>query len=155
MSVRPSRSFRALRAALAVVLSLVATVGPAVAHGPGDSREKMLEVQRLLGRGAFTEAIEVLDHVERDHPHDEVIARVLYWRAFALWRMGDDERLVRATVDLRRLVREFPDVAVRIEARTLCERVARALMQAEDPVRAAEIGELVQVLVELEESTNP
>ena len=141
--------------ALAVVLVAIVVTAPAVAHGPGDSREAMQEVERLLGRGAFAEAIEVLDHVERDHPHDEVIARVLHWRAFARWRLGDDESLRHATDDLVRLVREFPDVALRIESRALCERVARALIQVEDPVRAAEVEELIRVLVELEESKTP
>ena len=126
-----------------VLLLLVVGLGTAPAHGPEDSRAKFDEAQALLQRGAYREAVHLLEEVEREHPYGEVVAHALHWRAFALWKLGDREELRRAVDVLEQMVDDHPDAAVKRDTAALCDRVAAALHEHDDPwtaERAVELG---------------
>ena len=143
-----------LIAGLSVGLIVGPAVGTASGHGPQDSRALFEEVQRLLQRGAFTEVVEVLEHAEQEHPYDEVIARALHWRVFALWRLGDESSLRRAAEELGALVRDHPDAAVRLDTRALGERLVRSLAERDLVFVAEEVETLVERLRAHAEATS-
>lgn len=130
---------RTHRLAWPVLLSLaVVLAGPIAALAqPADSaaeaKELYEQARRQIRRENYRRAAEAFREVHEDHPRSDYAADALYWEAFALYKLENDDGLRRALDLLEEQERHFPSAYEDGDGEFLATRVRRML---------AEIGDL-------------
>lgn len=108
------------------------SVPPAVHHA-GDPADTLYQVAReALSRGDYREAARLFGRIVEEEPDSEYAPDALYWRAFALYRVGGTDELRSAIGALERQRERYPDAATRGDAETLLVRIRGALARRGD-----------------------
>ena len=85
------------------------------------------QARRALNEDRFREAERMYERVSRESDDKARVAESLYWRAFALYRLGAAQDLVKAQQELDQLHQRFPDADNMPDADRLAKRVERTL----------------------------
>lgn len=107
---------------------------------PGDSLYRA--ARERLNRDDYRQAVDLFREVRSRYPRSRYAPQALYYQAFALYRIGDEDEL-RAGLDaLRELERSYPESAVAREDRqSLATRIEGALARLGDEESYQEIRE--------------
>lgn len=113
------------------------------ARYPQDPADSLYRAaQERLNRNDYEGAAEMFRQVRQRYPSSSYAPQTLYFQAFALYRIGEEEELRSANDALRELQREYPDSPVaREDARTLQTRIEGALARLGDADAAGGIVE--------------
>lgn len=106
--------------------------------GPADSLYRL--GREAINRGDFRRAAELFEEISDDYPRSQYAADALYWRAFALYREGDEDDLREALRALDRQRSRFPRASTIGDARQLAIRIRGALAQQGDVESAEEVS---------------
>lgn len=92
-------------------LSIVLPLATPTAHAQDDREaEAVFDAGHdALNRNAYREAARRFDEVAREHAESEYAGDALYWKAFALYRVGGRETLGEALGALERQREQYPD----------------------------------------------
>lgn len=119
----------------------IATTPPAI-HYVGDPADTLYQQARAaLNRGDNRQAARLFERIVQEEPDSEYAPDALYWRAFALYRVGGNDVLSQAleALDLQR--ERYPDAATRGDADALAVRIRGALAQGGDADAAQRLYE--------------
>lgn len=119
----------------------IATTPPAI-HYHGDPADTLYQQARAaLNRGDNRSAARLFYQIVQEEPDSEYAPDALYWRAFALYRVGGNDAMrdALAALDLQR--ERYPDAATRGDADALAVRIRGALAQGGDADAAQRIYE--------------
>ena len=108
---------------------------PAAPSAPSEDQvdeEIYLRAREAFNEERFREAERLYERVIREDRDHETTALSHYWRAFALYRLGEVSDLKAAAQLLERQRQRFPEEARSREAERLRQRVERALARAGD-----------------------
>src|SRR5688500_12808610 len=103
--------------------------------GPADSLYRL--GREAINRGDFRRAADLFAQISARHPRSQYAPDALYWRAFALYREGDEDDLREALRALDTQRTRFPRASTIGDARQLAIRIRGALAQQGD-VESAE-----------------
>ena len=142
---------------LSLVLALSTGGGPQPSHAvAGGSRDPEVprswlrndpadSVYRLaretLNRRDYRRAAELFAQIVARFPRSGYAGDALYWRAFALYRVGGERDLREALAALRQQKSQFPKAATQGDAATLERRVQGELARRGDSEAAAQVAE--------------
>ncbi|HEY0969926.1 MAG TPA: tetratricopeptide repeat protein, partial [Gemmatimonadales bacterium] len=98
---------------------------PRFAADPADSLYRL--ARQALSRDDFQRAATLFRQIHESHPDSEYAPDAMYWEAYALFRRGSSDDLLRARQVLVRLAELHPDAAARGDTRSLRTRVEGAL----------------------------
>jgi HEAT repeat protein len=114
-----------------------ATMPPApwAAADPADSLYRL--GREAINRGEFRRAERIFAEISEKYPRSEYAPDAPYWRAFALYRSGDEDDLREALKTLDRQQRRFPRATTIADARELAIRI-RGVLAKQGDVDAAE-----------------
>ena len=117
---------------------------PWAAQDPADSLYR--QARRVLNRGEYRQAADLFQRITQRYPRSAYAGDALYWRAFALYRVGGTEELRSARNLLQEQARRYAQAETRTngDARTLATRVDGELARRGD----AEAAERVSVAAE-------
>lgn len=100
--------------------------------------------REALGNGDYRRAAGLFQQIYRKYPKTRYASDALYFRAFALYRAGDNGDLRGALADLETLRSKFADASVASDAQTLRVRICGALARRGDERCASEVEDLAQ-----------
>ena len=123
-------------------MAAVATTPPAV-HYYGDPADTLYQQARAaLNRGDNRQAARLFDRIVEEEPESEYAPDALYWKAFALYRVGGNDALRDALSALDEQRERYPDAATRGDADALAVRIRGALAQGGDADAAQRLYEV-------------
>lgn len=123
---------------LGIFLTLLfALASTALAQDPGARTQEFDAAREMLRAGQYRDAARAFERIERAAPDDDISARSLYWRAFALQREGGRNNLREAAEVLERQFERFPDTARGGDSAELAVQIQGDLAKLGD-ARAAE-----------------
>ncbi|HYD51538.1 MAG TPA: HEAT repeat domain-containing protein [Gemmatimonadaceae bacterium] len=115
---------------------------PPEAWAPQDEADATYRRAReALARDRFREAAALFREIEQKWPRSTYVPEALYWRAFALSRIGDEPALREAVAALDEQARRFPNARTAGDARTLRTRLTGQLARRGDADAAGRISE--------------
>jgi HEAT repeat protein len=121
---------------LLALLLLLLCAALAAANQSDAARASYEQAQELIQRGRFGQAERELQTLLERYPDDEMAAEALYWRAFALYRLGfdvdDREELREAQELLRQALAKNADAQTSGDARALLARLEGKLASLGD-----------------------
>lgn len=119
----------------------------AVANQSDEARRLYEEAQEALQRDRYRRAERQLQELLEKHPDDSMVGEAMYWRAFALYRIGeedDDRRELREARELLQHVLEESDGRNGSrDARELMARIEGKLAQLGDRRAARDLSDRV------------
>ena len=98
---------------------------------PADSLYRA--AREALNRRDYGRAADLFDQVTAKYPTSGYAADALYWRAFALYRLGSTPQLKEGLDALAAQHRRFPQAATRGDAAALEQRIQGELARRGDP----------------------
>src|SRR5688572_2395545 len=124
----------------AVVVALepgFATMPPApwAEADPADSLYRL--GREAINRGEYRRAARIFEEISDKYPRSEYAPDAPYWRAFALYRSGDEDDLREALKTLDRQQRRFPRATTIADGRELAVRI-RGVLAKQGDVESAE-----------------
>jgi HEAT repeat protein len=102
---------------------------------PADSLYRL--GREAINRGEFRRAARLFAEISEKHPRSEYAPDAPYWRAFALYRAGDEDDLREALKTLDSQQRRFPRATTIADARELAIRI-RGMLAKQGDVESAE-----------------
>lgn len=105
---------------------------------PADSLYRA--ARQALNRGEFERAANLFERIAREQPNSSYAPDALYWKAFALYRMGDESRLREALAALEEQRGRYPDAPSRSDAEALATRIRGALARSGDAESAEAVA---------------
>ena len=142
-TLQRSQPMRAIWILLALVLALVSSFATTVgAQSTGERESEFDAARELLRAGQYRDAARAFERIERGDADDEITARSLYWRAFALQREGGRNQLREAAKALELQFERFPDTAQRGDSAELAVQIQADLARLGDAEAAARIAAL-------------
>lgn len=111
---------------------------PAALETPSDSLYRA--ARQALNRGEFERAAILFDRIAREHPNSSYAPDALYWKAFALYRIGDENRLREALAALEEQRTRYPDAPSSADADALATRIRGALARSGDAESAETVA---------------
>ncbi|MDX2192038.1 MAG: HEAT repeat domain-containing protein [Gemmatimonadales bacterium] len=136
-----------LAAGLSLLLAGPAAAAPPIPAAPAaatpdddPATDAYRAAREALNRGEYAKAAELFREVAAKHPKSRVAGDALYWRAFALYRLGGSTRLRDALAALDQQEDAYPDAATRRDAASLAVRVRSALARGGDAASAAALA---------------
>ncbi len=145
----PSR-FLVLAAALLIASAPAAvattaardTTGPRRAWLRDDPADSLYRAAReALSASRWRDAATLFGQIGRRYPSSGYAADALYWRAFALYRLGGSGDLSAARESLRQQERKYPRAATRGDAQALATQISAALARLGDAGAAASVAQ--------------
>jgi HEAT repeat protein len=119
----------------------IATTPPAV-HYYGDPADTLYQQARAaLNRGDNRTAARLFQRIVQEEPDSEYAPDALYWRAFALYRVGGNEALTDALEALALQRERYPDAVTRGDADALAVRISGVLARGGDADAAQRVYE--------------
>lgn len=119
----------------------IATTPPAPRYS-GDPADTLYQQARAaLNRGDNRQAARLFDRIVEEEPESEYAPDALYWKAFALYRVGGNDALREALSALDDQRERYPDAATRRDADALAVRIRGALAQGGDADAAQRVYE--------------
>jgi HEAT repeat protein len=119
-----------------IVLLLLLLAGLATANQSQQARQRYDQAQELIQRGRFRQAERELKELLAEYPEDSMAAEAMYWRAFALYRLGydvdDREQLREARELLERSLKQNSNAQTSGDARALLARLEGKLASLGD-----------------------
>lgn len=113
---------------------------PPVIHRTGDPADTLYQTARAaLSRGDYNEAARLFGRIVEQEPGSEYAPDALYWRAFALYRVGGTDALGLALEALDLQAERFPDAATLGDARALRTRIMGELASRGDAEAAERV----------------
>ena len=123
-----------------VGIFLLLSAGLAAANQSEAARERYDQAQELIQRGRFRQAERDLKELIERYPDDSMAAEALYWRAFALYRLGsevdDREELGEAQRLLQQSLEQNANASTSGDARSLLARLEGKLAALGDEAAA-------------------
>lgn len=125
VSGTPAGSLRSTAVApRAATTLLFATEAPALAHSARDPQDSLYATARnALSSGKYAQAATLFDSLTRTYPKSQYAGDALYWRAYALYRLGGAENLNRALAALESQKASYSGAGTRGDADALAVRV--------------------------------
>jgi HEAT repeat protein len=124
--------------------ALVVALEPGFAQVPpapwaeADPADSLYRLGReAINRGQYRRAADLFSEISEKHPRSEYAPDAPYWRAFALYRAGNDDDLREALKALDGQQRRFPRATTIADARELAVRIRGVLARRGD-VESAE-----------------
>ncbi len=124
--------------------SLVVALEPGFAQTPpepwaeADPADSLYRLGReAINRGEFRRAARLFAEISEKHPRSEYAPDAPYWRAFALYRVGDEDNLREALKILDTQQRRFPRATTVADGRELAIRI-RGVLAKQGDVESAE-----------------
>ena len=119
----------------------IATTPPAARYFDDPADTLYQQARAALNRGDNRQAARLFERIVQEEPDSEYAPDALYWRAFALYRVGGSDALSQAleALDLQR--ERYPDAATRGDADALAVRIRGALAQGGDADAAQRLYE--------------
>jgi HEAT repeat protein len=109
------------------------TTAPRRAWLPGDPADSLYRAARqALSASRWREAANLFGQIGRRYPSSGYAADALYWRAFALYRLGGSRDLQAARKALDQQQEKYPQAATRGDAKALATQVNSALARMGD-----------------------
>ncbi|HEX6536222.1 MAG TPA: HEAT repeat domain-containing protein [Gemmatimonadaceae bacterium] len=106
---------------------------PPPAAFPADSADSLYRTARqAFNDGDYTRAAELFARITERYPKSSYTPDALYWRAFALYRLGGGNQLREALRALDTQARRFPDAATHGDASALATRIRGELAKRGD-----------------------
>jgi HEAT repeat protein len=114
----------------------------------GDPADSLYRAAReALDRRDYRQAADLFNQVTAKYPSSGYAADALYWRAFALYRLGGTPQLKEAREALATQQKRFPRAATRGDAAALEQRIWGELARRGDPDARAHIDSAAQAIV--------
>ncbi|MDB4913197.1 MAG: hypothetical protein JWM95_841 [Gemmatimonadetes bacterium] len=125
-------------------VSSISTHAPApwADNDPADSLYRV--AREALNRNQLTRAAELFADIGRKYPKSAYVADALYYRAFALYRMGGEDDLRQALTSLNTQLSRYPKANTAGDAEELRVRIRGALAKRGDAESAALVSEAAQ-----------
>jgi len=106
--------------------------------------------REALRQEKFEQAAKQFEAIIREQPDSRYVPESYYWRAYALYELGGQDKLRTASETLRQAMQKYPEHSSMEEARDLLVRVQGQLMNQHADREAAEA--IIQFLEEWDES---
>ena len=112
---------------------------------PGDPADSLYRAAReALDRRDYRRAADLFGEISAKHASSGYAADALYWRAFALYRLGSTSQLREGLQALATQRQRFPQAATRGDAAALERRIQGELGRRGDPQAAAFVDSAAQ-----------
>ncbi|NIW35161.1 MAG: outer membrane protein assembly factor BamD [Gemmatimonadetes bacterium] len=148
-SVSPGETWQGQRAA--VERAAVAGHDAAYPQDPADSLYRA--ARERLNRNAYRDAARLFAQLNDRYPRSSYAPQAMYYRAFALYRLGQTAELRAARDVLRRLTREHAEAAIaQAEAEQLMARIEGELASRGDEQAARDLARRARELERREEA---
>jgi HEAT repeat protein len=105
---------------------------------PADSLYRV--ARQALNRGEYRRAAQLFGDISQRFPNSVYAADARYWRAFALYRIGDGADLRDALAALQDTSRVYRQASLQTDAAALAARIRGALAAQGDPVAREQLG---------------
>ena len=118
------------------------TTGPRRAWLRDDPADSVYRAAReALSASRWRDAANLFGQIGRRYPGSGYAPDALYWRAFALYRLGGSGDLSAARESLRQQEQKYPQAATRGDAQALATQVSAALARLGDANAAASVAQ--------------
>lgn len=135
------RADEAVHAAQSAFDRLGVTRAPRAAWAPQDAADSLYRAAReLLNRGEYGRAAQAFRDIPQRYPNSAYAADALYWRAWALYRIGGTNELREALASLDSQKSRYPNARIQADASSLATRIRGVLASRGDREAAAEIA---------------
>src|SRR5688500_6190310 len=119
-----------------------ATVPAAALALQDDAEGTYRKGREALARQDYRAAADLFNQVTRRWPRATQVPDALYWRAFALHRLGGEDDLREARTSLETMLRTYPRARASSDAKALAARIDGALARLGDPDATVRVGEI-------------
>ncbi|MGH7631815.1 MAG: hypothetical protein ACREOF_20970, partial [Gemmatimonadales bacterium] len=120
---------------------------PPPASLQGDPADSLYRAARAaLQDRSYRRAADLFAALTAKHPKSGYAGDALYWQAFSLYRLGNDEQLRQALKVLATQRTRYPKAATRGDAAALERRIQGELAQRGDPAAAEAIARAAEAL---------